>query len=160
MSKYNKSYVDSIIDGTRKSTWDLMKEVATPEELKELNSIEQSYKKKSNSLNSLGKRILGTSNAYQINKLEGPIDKKIKSGQQLTPMEQKYRSTSGFKQSNGSLPLVKDHQIQATKPLEPKEEIDIHKIIKERAAARLKKEQKDFDKMFGTKGIPTLKRPI
>jgi hypothetical protein len=160
MSKYNKSYVDSIIDGTRKSTWDLMKEVATPEELKELNSIEQSYKNNSNSLNSLGKRIVRTSNAYQINKLEGPIDKKVKSGQSLTPMEQGYRSTYGFKETSSSLPLVKDNPIQVTKHQEPKDDIDIHKIIKERAAARLKKEQEDFDKMFGIKGIPTLKRPI
>ena len=160
MSKYNKSFVDSIIDGSRKSTWDLMKEVATPEELKELNSIEQSYKNNSNSLNSLGKRIVGTSNSYQINKLEGPIDKKVKSGQSLTPMEQRYRSTYGFKETSSPLPLVKDHQIQLTKPQEPKDDFDIHQIIKERAAARLKKEQEDFDKMFGNKGIPTLKRPI
>ena len=160
MSKYNKSFVDSIIDGSRKSTWDLMKEVATPEELKELNSIEQSYKNNSNSLNSLGKRIVGTSNSYQINKLEGPIDKKVKSGQSLTPMEQRYRSTYGFKETSSPLPLVKDHQIQLTKPQEPKDDIDIRKIVKERADARLKKEQDEYDKMFGTEGIPVLERPI
>ena len=39
------NFVDSIIAKTRKSTWDIMKETASPEELKELKKVENKYTK-------------------------------------------------------------------------------------------------------------------
>lgn len=39
------NFVDSIIAKTRKSTWDIMKETASPEELKELKKVEDKYTK-------------------------------------------------------------------------------------------------------------------
>ena len=39
------NFVDSIIANTRKSTWDIMKETASSEELKELKKVEDKYTK-------------------------------------------------------------------------------------------------------------------
>jgi len=39
------NFVDSIIAKTRKSTWDIMKETASSEELKELKKVEDKYTK-------------------------------------------------------------------------------------------------------------------
>jgi len=39
------NFIDSIIAKTRKSTWDIMKETASPEELKELKKVEDKYTK-------------------------------------------------------------------------------------------------------------------
>ena len=41
-----KNYIDSIYNGTRKTTWDIMKETAGPEELRELQKVENKFKKK------------------------------------------------------------------------------------------------------------------
>ena len=40
-----KNYIDTLANGTRKSTWDLMKETAGPEELRELKKVENKFKK-------------------------------------------------------------------------------------------------------------------
>jgi len=48
ISKQNpnkNNFIDSIIAKTRKSTWDIMKETASPEELKELKKVEDKYTK-------------------------------------------------------------------------------------------------------------------
>ena len=48
ISKQNpkkNNFIDSIITKTRKSTWDIMKETASPEELKELKKVEDKYTK-------------------------------------------------------------------------------------------------------------------
>ena len=45
------NFIDSIIAKTRKSTWDIMKETASPEELRELKKVEDKYTKTNQTIN-------------------------------------------------------------------------------------------------------------
>ena len=157
--EFNKNnYVSRNANGV--STWELMKQTADPEELKELKAIEQRALKK--------KIYPKEASPQQVATLKKKIDKyKYIHGEQkpfvkqdkkkISAASKEYAETVSKAITNAMTNNVSTSPL-ATSEKEPEKSVD--DIIKERADLRLKLEQEAYDKQFGTQGIVRLKRPI
>ena len=93
----------------------------------------------------------------QMAELKSKMQKyKYIHGEQKPYIKQKKKSAV---LSVPSTPIVREPiQPPPPKPKEPEEPLET--MIARRAEERLKKEQEEYDRMFGTRGIAQLKRPI
>jgi len=196
------------------STWDLLKKVADPQELKELKAIEDRHKKKPNSLNSFGKKLMKQN---PLDKIPGELIKNIElyddpkpevirdlkkweqgnkpdnsdpivangvitTEKQLlknqyidrvkptAPLQKKTKSYKPVASSSKpAAPIISPDQIRLNeiennlrklKIIQEEPELTVEEIIQEGSKRRLKAEQDQFDRTFGTGGIAQLKRPL
>jgi hypothetical protein len=158
--EFNKNnYVSRNANGV--STWELMKQTADPEELKELNAIEQRH---------LKKRIYPKeASPAQVQTLKNKFDRyKYEHGEQkpFVKQDKKKAISAASKQYAETMTKAVVSALSpdpgtpslAARTKEPEKSVE--EIIKERSDQKLKQEQEAYDKQFGTQGIVQLKRPI
>lgn len=115
------------------TTWELLKQTADPDELKELLAIEKRYKQKPTALNSFGQKLMKPNPLDKIpgelvknielyddpkpedlKKLkqwaneQGPLEKKAQSGKPLTQQEKDYVKTNPYGLTREAYKYVKD----------------------------------------------------
>ena len=101
------------------ATWEMMKKVADPEELKELEAIEKRYQEKPTALNPLGQKLMKQKanpldkvtdrivKNHEIYDEPGPLEKKVQSGKPLTKQEKNYIKANPSPQFVDSKKIVK-----------------------------------------------------
>lgn len=100
--------------------WNAIKKVSTGEDKKEVEAIENRYKKEvDQKFNAIGQRIVDYSKTYDDNSpythdpisntyvqrkdfIEGPLDKKVREGKELTKEEAAYMQQDPFKVRNNN----------------------------------------------------------
>ena len=159
-TKPEPQVINNLRNSNGKTTWEIMKEVADPEELKELKRIEQKALKKTiypkeatpQQMATLKKKIDRYKYEHGEQKPFIKQDKKKISAASKEYAETVSKVITNAMASNFGTPPL------ATNKKEPEKSLE--QIIQERSDKKLKLEQEAYDKQFGTQGIVRLKRPI
>ena len=154
-TKPEPQVINNLRNSNGKTTWDIMKEVADPEELKELKRIEQKALKKT--------IYPKEATPQQMATLKKKIDRyKYEHGEQkpFVKQDKKKIISAASQQYAESMVKALAPDVKPKIPEPPKQPFDLNKHIKEKADERLKNEQQKHDEEFGRGGLPELVRPV
>ena len=141
------------------TVWEIMKQTADKEELKELEAIEKRYQEKPTALNPLGQKLM-KQKANPLDNIEdrvvknhalydepGPLEKKAQSGKPLTEQEKAYVKANPYGLTKEAYKHVKDE----TAP--PPQFVD---AVKSKKPFVKKQTPKNIGEYYKNKGKPSV----